>query len=378
MVQSRASREWGRLVSFVDVISSWGRHGVWASFDHAEVLRWTPSPCLRHPRCGSGDRDEGWRVLDLCGGMSTVLLALAKAGRKVSKYWLVEIDPFARNIGDNIIRRLMRDFPHIVTSDSVADMVAQLAQDVCAITEEDIVALGRIDLMVAAWPCTDLSSANGDGARGLEGERSALFFHVERILALVFKHNPHCHFLCENVVFRDKFPEAWELINASLGEPVIFDAACVSYAHRLRAYWSSFFMHSMRPEPRDDLRLSHVLHADHYPRKALYTDRAPHALFNVRNQPMAKYVTAVRRWETHNIKDGSGLVRVVGSGAHVRPRVEGLEVILGFEEGDTAAPEIMSYPRYASDVLRWAALGNCIDANALAYIFSFLPLFPIF
>ena len=137
-------------------------------------------------------------------------------------------------------------------------------------------------------------------------------------------------------------------------------------------------MHSMRPEPRDDLRLSHVLHADHYPRKALYTDRAPHALFNVRNQPMAKYVTAVRRWETHSIKDGSGLVRVVGSGAHVRPRVEELEVILGFEEGDTAAPEIMSYPRYASDVLRWAALGNCIDANALAYIFSFLPLFPIF
>jgi len=238
--------------------------------------------------------------------------------------------------------------------------------------------LGRIDLVVAAWPCTDLSGANGDLALGLEGERSALFFHVERILSLILTHNPHCHFLCENVVFSNKFPDAWALINDSLGTPVIFDAALVSFAHRLRAFWSSFFMRSMIPEPRDDMRLQDVLDEDHVPRVALYSDKAPHAKFNVVGRRMTKYVTAVRRWETHNIRDGSGLVRVRGTSRFVRPRVEELERILGFQRGDTLTPGLRMLPKFASDLIRWGVLGNCIDANALTHVFSFLPSLPVF
>ena len=81
------------------------------------------------------------------------------------------------------------------------------------------------------------------------------------------------------------------------------------------------------------------------------------------------HVTAVCRWETHNIniEDGIGLVRDRRTGRMVMPWVEELEVILGFEVGDTVVPEMVSLPAFASDIVRWGALGNCIDANALTY-----------
>ena len=171
------------------------------------------------------------------------------------------------------------------------------------------------------------------------------------------------------------------MVTESLGQPVIFDAALVSYAHRLRAFWSSFLMQHMIPRGvlRGDLRLADVLHADHIPREALYSDAPPFACFNVRGQRMEKYVTAVRFWDTHSIRDGSGLVEMRESrGVFVRMRVEELEVVLGFAEGDTAAPEIMALPRFASECIRWGVLGNCIDANALTFVFSHLPDLPVF
>lgn len=69
--------------------------------------------------------------------------------------------------------------------------------DVTAITEEQIKALGPIDLVVFGSPCQDLSVA---GKRaGLQGERSGLFFTGIRIVEWARKHNG-CRFaLWENV-----------------------------------------------------------------------------------------------------------------------------------------------------------------------------------
>lgn len=46
--------------------------------------------------------------------------------------------------------------------------------DVTKVTEDDIAALGRIDLVVFGSPCQDLSVAGK--RKGLEGARSGLFF----------------------------------------------------------------------------------------------------------------------------------------------------------------------------------------------------------
>lgn len=69
--------------------------------------------------------------------------------------------------------------------------------DVSKITEDDIKALGDIDLIVFGSPCQDLSVA---GKRaGFDGERSSLFYHAMRIVNYARKYNNLRFALWENV-----------------------------------------------------------------------------------------------------------------------------------------------------------------------------------
>ena len=69
--------------------------------------------------------------------------------------------------------------------------------DITLITEADIAALGAIDLVVFGSPCQDLSVAGK--RKGLDGERSGLFFAAMRIVGWARKHGG-CRFaLWENV-----------------------------------------------------------------------------------------------------------------------------------------------------------------------------------
>jgi len=70
--------------------------------------------------------------------------------------------------------------------------------DVTKVTEDDIRALGRIDLVVFGSPCQDLSVAGK--RKGLEGERSGLFFTAINIIDWARKWGG-CRFaLWENVL----------------------------------------------------------------------------------------------------------------------------------------------------------------------------------
>jgi hypothetical protein len=302
---------------------------------------------------------------------------MVMAGLNIDKYWLSEFDEEAREIGDNIIRRVKHQYAPQLRREFDTN-ISTLPQDITKITEDMIVALGRIDLFSAAWPCTDLSGASRDEARGLDGDRSALFFKVEQVLFWVRKHNPHCEFFCENVVFNEKFPNAWNLVNSSLGPPVVFDAALVSLAHRLRAYWSSFFRKEHVPDLNMSITLSDALHPDHGPIRSLYTDRPPFARCNTAGYPMTRYVTVVRYYETHSIRSGAGLVRDLLTGLPVRPYLEEIEGILGYQPGDTMTEKLARMPQWRSDMTRWGVLGNVIDVRALTHIFTHLPAFPVF
>jgi hypothetical protein len=304
-------------------------------------------------------------------------MALLAAGHFIDSYWLSEIDRDARSIGDHIIQRLKREHAdqlHPLFDNSSGT----LPNDITLITEQMIIDMGRIDLFSSAWPCTDLSGASREEAQGLDGDRSALFFKTEEILAWVRKYNPHCHFFCENVVFSEKFPNAWNLVNHPLGDPVVWDAALISYSHRLRAYWTSFFTQEDVPDLDMGIKLKDVLHADHIPRRAMYTDVHPWAGCNTRGLPMTRYVTVVRAYETHSIREGPGLVLDRELGLQVRPYVEEVERILGYEVGDTLSPDLQEMPKWQSDRIRLAVLGNVIDVRVLTHIFSFLPNQPSF
>ena len=156
----------------------------------------------------------------------------------------------------------------------------------------------------------------------------------------------------------------------------MWDAALVSYAHRLRAYWSSFFTVDDVPELDMGITLADVLHPNHMPRRAMYTDSHPWARCNTRGFPMTRYVTVVRAYDTHSIRDGPGLVLDRRTGIPTRPFVEEVEQILGYEVGDTFPPELRQLPKWQSDRIRLAVLGNVIDVRALTHIFSLLPAQP--
>ena len=69
--------------------------------------------------------------------------------------------------------------------------------DVTKITEEMIKSLGHIDLIVFGSPCQDLSVAGK--RRGLDGNRSGLFFMAIKIIQWVREHNGCRYALWENV-----------------------------------------------------------------------------------------------------------------------------------------------------------------------------------
>lgn len=69
--------------------------------------------------------------------------------------------------------------------------------DVSMISEAQIKALGRIDIVVFGSPCQDLSVAGK--RQGLSGSRSCLFYHAMRIINYAKKHNQLRFALWENV-----------------------------------------------------------------------------------------------------------------------------------------------------------------------------------
>lgn len=69
--------------------------------------------------------------------------------------------------------------------------------DVTKITEDDIKKLGHIDIVVFGFPCQDLSVAGG--RKGLQGEKSSLFYDAIRIIEYAKQHCGTRFALLENV-----------------------------------------------------------------------------------------------------------------------------------------------------------------------------------
>ena len=118
--------------------------------------------------------DEQMHGLDLFSGIGGITLALKPWVRPVA---YCEIDPFARSI--LLSRMLDGELPY-----------APIWDDVCTLGVRD---LPRIDIIYGGFPCQDLSIAGRK--RGIEGERSGLFFEISR---LVDECSPRLVFL-ENV-----------------------------------------------------------------------------------------------------------------------------------------------------------------------------------
>lgn len=154
-------------------------------------------------------------VLSLFDGCSGARLALARAGKEVVQYFTCEIDKYA-----SMVTKL--NFPN----------TTQLGD----VTKVNFSELPKIDFIVGGSPCQDLSFAKGNG-KGLDGERSGLFYKYFEALEVLRKKNPDIKFLLENV----KMKQEWkDIISDLLGvQPIFINSADFSAQNRQRLYWTN-------------------------------------------------------------------------------------------------------------------------------------------
>jgi DNA (cytosine-5)-methyltransferase 3A len=156
------------------------------------------------------------KVLSLFDGIACARVALDKAKIPVDKYISSEIDSYA-------IKIAQKNYPNIIQFGDIKDIKFY----------EIFKKTFKIDLLIGGSPCQDLSIAKAN-RKGLDGERSGLFWEYVRILKEV---KPK-YFVLENVNSMPK--EARDLITKTLGvEPIMINASLVSAQNRKRLFWTN-------------------------------------------------------------------------------------------------------------------------------------------
>lgn len=150
-------------------------------------------------------------VLSLFDGMSCGQIALNQAGIPYTNY-------FASEIKKHAIEVTQYNYPNTIQLGDIHNIKSSQ--------------LPKIDLLIAGSPCQDFSRANED-RKGLEGEKSKLFFEFLRLL----KECKPRYYLLENVIM-DNY-NYWYICNELNCEPVRLCGSLVSAALRDRLYWSN-------------------------------------------------------------------------------------------------------------------------------------------
>ena len=156
------------------------------------------------------------KVLSLFDGISCAKVALNKLHIE-SDYYASEIDSYAIQISQ-------KNWPQIKHVGGVQTL-----------TKFNFPHLfnGSVDLLIGGSPCQDLSIAKKN-RKGLDGERSGLFWEYVRIL----KESKPKYFMLENVASMAK--DQQDIITRELGvEPIMINAALVSAQTRKRLFWTN-------------------------------------------------------------------------------------------------------------------------------------------
>ena len=146
--------------------------------------------------------------MSLFDGISCLMVALGD--REIEEYQASEIDKHAIKVSKT-------NYPDIKQLGDV----------------KEIKGIENIDLLCGGSPCVDLSVAKNN-RKGLEGEKSSLFYEYLRIL----RETKPKWFILENVNSMPKKDR--DIITKEMGvEPIMIDAALVSAQSRKRLFWTN-------------------------------------------------------------------------------------------------------------------------------------------
>ena len=154
---------------------------------------------------------------------------MERLGWDIWEYFSSEIDPYA-------IKITTKNYPDIIHVGSVTGLKYEEGA-LFHNQDNDPMKNGGsyivdIDILIGWSPCQDLSAAKANG-KGLDGEKSSLFFEYARILQEV---KPK-YFLLENVASMKKVDR--DIITGIMGvEPTLINSALVSAQNRKRLYWA--------------------------------------------------------------------------------------------------------------------------------------------
>ena len=292
--------------------------------------------------------------ISLFDGISVGYESLKRANLPVTSYHASEIDEYAMQVA-----RL--NHPDII---HVGD-----------ITELDTSKLPPIDLLIAGFPCQDLSSL-GKGA-GLQGERSGLFFQALRIFDEV---KPR-YWIFENVASmrtaeRDKISELLGV------EPIMINSALVSAQTRKRLYWTNI---PGVTQPKDKgILLQDILTSGFADRKkahTILTNQLPETETGLKRY-LGKSTGQLAFREQYyaemdkdtKLKRYPAMQRVIESFGHHKD-FERNSVFrhLNVQECEALQTLPKDYTAGISKSQRFKCLGNSFTCEVIAHILSFIP-----
>lgn len=301
------------------------------------------------------------KILSLFDGISCARVALERAGIPVEAYYASEIDKYATQVSH-------KNYPDIVNVGSVVGL-----NPYQIFTKED-----AIDLLIGGSPCQDLSIAKRD-RKGLDGERSGLFWEYVRILKEV---KPK-YFILENVASMPK--EAKDLISETLGvQPIMINAALVSAQQRKRLFWTNIPNVTL-PEDRGILLKDILIDGIETKEKSLcitatYSRACPRDYFEKSSRQLIKvgeFNKGGQGDRVYSIEGKSVTLSALGGGRGAKTGLyettQGTYRKLHPIECERLQGLPDNYTEGISNTQRYKCCGNAFNVDVVAHILSFIP-----
>jgi site-specific DNA-cytosine methylase len=278
-------------------------------------------------------------VLSLFDGISCARVALDRANINVNRYYSAEIEK-------NAIKVSEQNYPDIIRLGDVTQ-ITTLPE--------------YIDLLIGGSPCQDLSIGKKD-RKGLEGNRSGLFWQYVRILNEL---KPR-YFILENVASMPKKDR--DIITREMGvEPIMFNASLVSAQSRKRLFWTNIKFEL----PNDKgVLLKDILHHE-CGNETLVVGRDIGRRLNEmgRRDDANKNVPVQRRVEVRSDDKCGTLTSVQKDNIVVNTETHAIRKLTPIEcERLQGLPD--NYTDCVATTNRYRCLGNAFNVDVIAHIFK--------
>lgn len=322
------------------------------------------------------------KVLSLFDGISCARVALKKAKIPVEAYFASEIDEYAMKISKKNWPEIHQIGDVKTISGNSKDPGQYIFTRCNCDKSMQSHYVGGIDLLIGGSPCQDLSIAKKN-RKGLDGDRSSLFWEYVRILKEV---KPK-YFILENVNSMPK--EARDIITTMLGvEPIMIDANLVSAQDRKRLFWTNIPGVTLPKNKyiylKDIVQLDVPFEVVQYRRgvwrKKASNQKSPTLTANMgtggHNVPFIHVLQTPRGRNPGGVRAVNGKVPVLTSSSWVHNN----KLVIGKNTRKFTTTECErlqclpdDYTNAVSNSQRYKAIGNGFNVDVIAHILKFIP-----